>query len=58
MSIMRPALISRSASLSIASISSGVGMPVWAEVTIDMKRMEKLLFEASRGPEPAKLSRY
>ena len=39
MSIMRPALISRSASLFIASMSSGVGGPEWADVTNDMKRI-------------------
>ena len=39
LSIMRPALISRLASLSIASMSSGVGAAGWAEVTMNMKRM-------------------
>jgi hypothetical protein len=40
LSIMRPALISRSASLPIASIRAGVGPRVgWDEVTIYMKRM-------------------
>ena len=43
LSIMRPALISRSASLFIASRSSGVGGPEWADVMNDMKRMRKLL---------------
>ena len=44
LSSMRPALISRSASLCIASISSGVGDPAgWADVTMYMKRIWKLL---------------
>ncbi len=44
-SIMRPALISRSASLPIASISAGVGgRGGWDEVTIYMNRIGKLLF--------------
>ena len=39
LSSMRPALISRSASLCIASISSGVGGVGWADVTMNMKRI-------------------
>src|SRR5438552_16253157 len=54
-SIMRPALISRSASLFIASImDAGGGAGAWDEVTIDMKRMQKLLFEARSGKERRK----
>src|SRR5882724_3174185 len=47
---MRPALISRSDSLCMASMSAGVGPRIGSRaVTIYMKRMAKLLFEASRG---------
>src|SRR5207245_5489346 len=43
LSIMRPALISRSASLAIASIRAGVGPRMgWDEVTIYMKRIAEL----------------
>src|SRR5882757_5446010 len=51
---MRPALISRSASLCMASASAGVGpLMGWGEVTMYMKRMQNLLFEASGGlPSP------
>src|SRR5712692_2078240 len=50
LSIMRPALISRSASLPIASISAGVGGPGgWDDVTIYMKRILGTPLEASRG---------
>jgi hypothetical protein len=39
LSSMRPALISRSASLCIASLSLGVGGMEWADLTINMKRI-------------------
>src|SRR6202521_2629382 len=60
LSIMRPALISRSASLPIASISAGVGGPGgWDDVTIYMKRILGTPLEASRGHRaPSELSRY
>ena len=41
LSSMRPALISRSASLCTASISSGVGGPGWAGLTMNMKRISE-----------------
>src|SRR5260370_30630560 len=58
-STIRPALISRSASLCMACKSSGVGFPGdWGEVTIDMKRMKKLLLRRAAAIITAKLSRY
>jgi hypothetical protein len=39
LSSMRPALISRSASLPMASMNFGVGGAVWADLTMNMKRM-------------------
>jgi hypothetical protein len=54
---MRPALISRSASLCIASMSFGVGGPRWADLTINMKRIRELLLRRAAGAIAAKLSR-
>jgi hypothetical protein len=43
----------------MACKSSGVGFPGdWGEVTIDMKRMEKLLLRRAAAIITAKLSRY
>src|SRR5215218_9088321 len=47
--IIRPALISRSASLCTASINSGVGGVGWTGVTIYMKRTCKLPSGTSAG---------
>src|SRR5947207_7707198 len=56
---MRPALISRSASLPIASISAGVGGRGGCEdVTIYMKRIKKLLLGREAAVSAAKLSRH
>src|SRR5882762_549861 len=58
LSIMRPALISRSASLPIASISAGVGGRGGCEdVTIYMKRIENSCWGEPRPPGLAELSR-
>ena len=55
-SIMRPAVISRVASLCMASISSGVGGPEWADVTMYMNRICEFPC-ASRDAIAAGLSR-
>src|SRR5262245_50113168 len=59
MSIIRPALISRSASLPMASIKAGVGPLVGCgEVMMDMKRMKYSCGLRVAGIRPAIPSRY
>jgi len=59
LSTIRPALISRSDSLCMASIRAGVGPRIgWDEVTTYMKRIEKLPLRRAAATIAAKLSRF
>src|SRR5205085_8920591 len=59
MSTIRPALISRSVSLPIASIMAGVGPFIGCEeITMDMKRMKNSCGWRVAGVRPAIPSRY
>src|SRR4051812_23640402 len=59
LSIMRPDLISRSVIFCIASINAGDGAAIGlGEVTMYMKRMQKLLLRREAAVSAAKSARY